>query len=424
MKFFIYSRKSVVTGKGDSLENQIQMCKGYITSKFEDAQESNFFVYEEEGFSGKNTQRPMFLQMLRDLDTIKPDFIVCYRLDRISRSVSDFAWLIEMLNQKEVSFLCIKEEFDTSRPMGKAMMYMASVFAQLERETIAERVRDNMRMLARGGQWLGGTPPLGFFSEKITETTKEGKTKTVYALGVKSVEMAYVRYMFQVFLEKKRVSDVGRKLIENNIRTREGKAYSHESIKLILQNPVYAIGDHDIWNYFIQKEGEVCFSLEEATGTQGVIAYNKRDYRKKNAPRQGMEKWIIALGNHAGIISGADWIRVQEILLGGEKKGKVHRIHNDYALLSSGITCGICGEKMTGKKRGQGGFDYICSTKRAKGKIACNCKNLNGRKTDQRIWTESGLIAVEEDFAEKRQKLWAKIEGISWDGVRLVTKWR
>lgn len=87
---------------------------------------------------------------------------MCYRLDRVSRSVGDFADLIRRLEGWGVAFLCIREKFDTSTPMGKAMMYIASVFAQLERETIAQRVRDNMCLLARTGRWLGGTTPTGF----------------------------------------------------------------------------------------------------------------------------------------------------------------------------------------------------------------------------------------------------------------------
>ena len=137
MQFFIYSRKSVYTGKGESIENQIEMCRQYIHAKFSEACDSDIVVYEDEGFSAKNTDRPQFQQMLRDIPRKKPDFVVCYRLDRISRNVSDFSALIEDLNDRSISFVCIKEEFDTSKPMGKAMMYIASVFAQLERETIA-----------------------------------------------------------------------------------------------------------------------------------------------------------------------------------------------------------------------------------------------------------------------------------------------
>ena len=137
MTFYIYSRKSVYTGKGESIENQIELCKQYIHNKFPDVADADITIYEDEGFSAKNTDRPQFQQMLRDIRAKKPDFIVCYRLDRISRNVSDFSAFIERLNERDVSFLCIKEEFDTSKPMGKAMMYIASVFAQLERETIA-----------------------------------------------------------------------------------------------------------------------------------------------------------------------------------------------------------------------------------------------------------------------------------------------
>lgn len=166
MHFYIYSRKSIYTGKGESIENQIELCRSYISSKYPCDPDPHIKIYEDEGFSGKNTERPQFQKMLCDIQLDPPDFIVCYRLDRISRSVSDFSTFIEKLNRLGISFLCIKEEFDTSRPMGKAMMYIASVFSQLERETIAERVRDNMLLLARSGHWLGGTPPTGYTSKK------------------------------------------------------------------------------------------------------------------------------------------------------------------------------------------------------------------------------------------------------------------
>ena len=162
MRFFIYSRKSVYTGKGESVENQIEMCKQYIRSKFPDVVEDAITIYEDEGFSAKDTIRPQFQRMLQDIRERKPDYIVCYRLDRISRSVSDFSALIEELNDRNISFICIKEEFDTSKPMGKAMMDIASVFAQLERETIAERVRDKIAASKAKGLWMGGTPPLGY----------------------------------------------------------------------------------------------------------------------------------------------------------------------------------------------------------------------------------------------------------------------
>ena len=110
----------------------------------------------------------MFRKMIEDIK--KLDYVVCYRLDRLSRSVSDFSALVEMMNRNKTGFICIKEEFDTSKPMGKAMMYIASVFSQLERETIGERVRDNMLMLAKTGRWLGGNTPLGYSSVREAYT--------------------------------------------------------------------------------------------------------------------------------------------------------------------------------------------------------------------------------------------------------------
>ena len=108
------------------------------------------------------------------------DYIVVYRLDRISRNVGDFATLIEELNGMNTAFICIKEQFDTSTPMGRAMMNIAAVFAQLERETIAERVRDNLILLARTGRWLGGVTPLGYQGEKTEITDDEGKKRSAY----------------------------------------------------------------------------------------------------------------------------------------------------------------------------------------------------------------------------------------------------
>lgn len=151
MKIAIYSRKSKFTGKGESIENQIEMCQSYIISHFAD-KENNISIFEDEGFSGKNLDRPQFKEMMNEEYRSPFNLIIVYRLDRISRNVGDFSNLIDKLNSYNTSFVSIKEQFDTSTPMGRAMMNIAAVFAQLERETIAERVKDNMYMLAKTGR--------------------------------------------------------------------------------------------------------------------------------------------------------------------------------------------------------------------------------------------------------------------------------
>ena len=141
-RFAVYSRKSRFTGKGESIENQIELCRRYIYLNYPNASEKNIFIYEDEGFSGGNTDRPQFKKMMYDASEKKFNVLICYRLDRISRNIGDFAKLIDRLGELGISFESIKEKFDTDSSLGRAMMYIASVFSQLERETIAERIRD------------------------------------------------------------------------------------------------------------------------------------------------------------------------------------------------------------------------------------------------------------------------------------------
>ena len=155
----IYSRKSRFTGKGESIGNQVELCKAYICGHYGEAALDYTVIYEDEGFSGGDLNRPDFKRMMDDAKKHRIHAIVVYRLDRISRNISDFAGLIEELARLDIAFVSIKEQFDTGTPMGRAMMYIASVFSQLERETIAERIRDNMhenRTLARryNAYWL------------------------------------------------------------------------------------------------------------------------------------------------------------------------------------------------------------------------------------------------------------------------------
>ena len=172
----IYSRKSKYSTAGDSIDNQIQLCKEYAQNQLKDKNITDFIIYEDEGFTGGNINRPEYKKMMLDAKNKKFDILICYRLDRVSRSVSDFSSTLDNLQKNDIDFVSIREQFDTSSPMGRAMIYIASVFAQLERETIAERIRDNMYELAKTGRWLGGTPPYGFISEP-DEPKKETKKK-------------------------------------------------------------------------------------------------------------------------------------------------------------------------------------------------------------------------------------------------------
>lgn len=393
IKIFIYSRKSVYTGKGESIENQIEICKNYIYSRICDKSEAEIYLYEDEGFSAKNTNRPRFLQMLRDMRArTKPDYIVCYRLDRISRSVGDFASLIDELNKLGVAFVCVSEEFDTSRPMGKAMMYIASVFAELERETIAERVRDNMLLLARTGRWLGGTPPLGYSSQQICEGADSHSTKTLYQLVELPDELATVRMIFETYLSTSSLAATARSLNSLAMRTRKGREFSPVTLKQILRNPVYCTADADAYKYFESIGALVCFN---ADGIHGLVAYNRRE---RGGAHRSDERQIIAEGRHDGCISGSRWVEVQRLL--NAQKSAHSAIHGEYSLASGRIVCGRCGDKMHAKPRNSVGdrpreYDYICKTKLRQGKSACDSANLNGSMTD------AALLAAASELLPK-----------------------
>ena len=202
MKIFIYSRKSKWTGRGESVENQLTMCREYIQYNIEGADKAEIVEYEDEGYSGKNTNRPQFQKMMSDIKQGQCSYLVCYKLDRLGRNIADLANLIETLNKLNVSFVSIKERFDTSTPIGKAMIYFAGVLAQMEREQIAERVRDNMIMLARKGRWLGGNTPLGFRAEAEEKISINGKNKKSFRLVMDDEEIKVVQFIFQEYLQK------------------------------------------------------------------------------------------------------------------------------------------------------------------------------------------------------------------------------
>ena len=161
MHFAIYGRKSVYSDKSDSVDNQHRMCKEYVDFKFPGKIDS-CETYSDEGFTGANTNRPGLKRLMDDVKNGLIDMLVVYQLDRLSRDVRDFANIYAILEERDVMFVSLKENIDTTTPIGKAMMYVTMVFAQMERETIAARVTDNMIGLAKKGFWMGGNPPYGY----------------------------------------------------------------------------------------------------------------------------------------------------------------------------------------------------------------------------------------------------------------------
>lgn len=375
---------SEVATSGESIENQVELCKEYAHRVFGNEYEIEFIIYEDEGFTGKNTCRPAFIEMINACREKQINVIVCYRLDRISRSITDFSNLITELNELEISFLSVRESFDTSSPMGRAMLYIASIFAQLERETIAERVRDNMYSLARTGRWLGGPAPLGYQSKRLETMRLDGKKHSLCQLDIKQDEIEIVHTIMSQFLSTHKFLTVVKYLKSNNMRGRTKEFMTSNTIKDILINPVYCIADQDAYEYLEKNGTDIAMPKSEFDGTHGLLGYNKRDYSKKKKKRQEMNKWIISVGQHEGIISGKDWAKIQE-LMKQNKRCQKSAIGNSYGLLSGIFYCSKCGVKMYGKRGNTETYYYMCRNKKYYGSDACSCKNLNGNQLDQKI---------------------------------------
>ncbi len=151
----IYARQSIEKKNSISIEGQQEMCRNA-------AGEEEVKLYQDRGYSGKNTDRPDFQRLLKDIRAGKISKIYVYRLDRFSRSIADFSQLWKTLQKHNVEFISVTENFDTASPMGRAMLHIIMVFAQLERETTSERVHDNYAARAGQGAWPGGPAPYGF----------------------------------------------------------------------------------------------------------------------------------------------------------------------------------------------------------------------------------------------------------------------
>lgn len=393
--YFIYARKSKYIEESESIENQVKMCTEYILSRMPGSKEENIKVYKDEDVSAKDTNRRYFKEMIADYKIFKPHFVVCYRLDRISRSVNDFSTLIHELDSKGIQFVSIKEQFDTSTPMGRAMMYISAVFAQMERETIAERVKDSMMYLAAKGRKLGKTPT-GFDSYEEKSEITDGRFKSSHYLK-ENEDSEIIKIIFKKFVEFGSLHIVTEYLSKNEIKTSKGKYFLGPTIEGILKNPTYCVADKSSFEYFKSKGSDICFDKNDFNKGFGIAPFNRNDSSTKLSKPKS--KWIIAMGKHPGIIPSKDWISVQNIL---DRKISMPRAAAKSSLLSGLIICENCGSSMSCRRESRPDrkqtYYYVCSIKYALRKSKCTIKNINGPKIEEFI------IDYIMNFDEKKLK--------------------
>lgn len=383
----IYPRKSRFTGKGESVQTQIELCRQYCDAHFDSP---SYLIYDEdEGYSGGNVRRPAFQRMLKDARDHKIDILCCYRIDRISRNVSDFSRTLDELHSLGVSFVSLREQFDTSTPMGRAMIYIASVFAQLERDTLTERINDNLQALAKEGRWLGGTTPTGYRSKRV-DVERGGRKRRYNILSAYEPELETIRLLYAQYREKRSLAGVETYCLQHCIKTRNGRDFSRATIKAILQNPVYCTADADAWTYFSRGDYNLCADESDFDGMHGIQPFSRTESERPSSVLKPTSEWIIAVGQHPGAISGADWAEVQKHLRAA-KDSTYGAPRTKTALLSGLIVCAHCGSYMRPKTHsrvredGTRGVSYTCALKSSSRGERCAMKSADALEVNRLV---------------------------------------
>lgn len=364
----IYSRKSKITETGDSIKNQVDMCKDYAKLHFGNCQ---FTIYEDEGFSGKDIERPMFKKMMKDVKNKKFEVLMCYRLDRISRNVNDFSNVLELLEYNNISFVSLTEQFDTSTPLGKAMLSIASVFAELERNTIAQRITDNFTELAKKGYCLIANPPEGYKKIKVYENDK-----CYNVLAQEPEEAEKIKLIFEQYLQLQSNSKVETYCLQNDIKTKSGNIIKSDWLTRILSHELYAVADINTYEYFKSIGANIYSDISKFDGIHGINVFRKTKYSKgRHNARNEPENLIITVGQHEGIIKSENWVAVQNILNQRKHLG-FRKTTGRYGILNGMLRCSKCGDYMRPFSIRNGKFFYVCVTKEKSRKQLCNMKNL------------------------------------------------
>ena len=417
-KIAIYARKSKFTGKGDSIDAQIKLCRNEIHRVFENVSDDDIVVFQDEGYSGGNINRPSFTKMMKQIENNEFDAVCIYKLDRFSRNVGDFANTYSILEKTETAFLSVTESYDTTNPMGKAMMSVAVVFAQLERETTAERIRDNLYELSKTGRWLGGTTPTGYKSQKISADIKiDGKKRTAYKLEIIPEEAEIVKLIFNKYTEEKSLTKVVSYLLKNGIKSKTNTDYSRFAVKAILENSVYAPNDIKIYDYFNELGSEIFSEKSEFNGKHGMMVYNKTNQVSGKAhSKKDTKEWVVAIGKHKPLVSSDMWLEAQSLL--NENSSKSYRKpKSTTAVLSGLLCCGECGAFMRPKAdnrrktpEGETRFTYKCEMKAASNKSRCSMRDVNGNKLDKMVIEKIKEICKDNERIFKGLKKSCKAE--------------
>lgn len=295
-------------------------------------------VFEDAGYSAKNTDRPAFQQMMARLRTGEFTHLCVWKIDRISRNLLDFAEMYSEMKKLGITFVSKNEQFDTSNAMGEAMLKIILVFAELERNMTSERVTAVMLSRAANGQWNGGRVPYGYDYDKDTTT-----------FTINESEAAVINLIYDTYEANQSLLFVARTLNEKGILPRSGSPWNPTTISTMLKNPFYT----------------------------GVYRYNYHDETKSNGNTSNKhlkkkDDWVLVEEHHPAIISPERQQRVLDILENNRRsnrKSAKKYVRKNIHIFAGLLYCGCCGSQMQStidRERADGYRPsiYACSRKR------------------------------------------------------------
>jgi DNA invertase Pin-like site-specific DNA recombinase len=192
----IYTRKSSEEGleqEFNSLQAQREACEAFIKSQRHEGWVRLPDGYDDGGLSGATMERPALQQLLADVQAGRVDIVVVYKVDRLTRSLADFAKIVEILDAKGASFVSVTQQFNTTTSMGRLTLNVLLSFAQFEREVTGERIRDKIAASKKKGMWLGGMPPLGYEARDRRLVVVDSEAETVRCIFRRYAELGSIR---------------------------------------------------------------------------------------------------------------------------------------------------------------------------------------------------------------------------------------
>ena len=323
----IYARQSIEKKDSISIESQIEMCKH--------AADSDAVIYRDSGYSGKNTQRPAFTQLMDDVRAGKIKRVYCYRLDRISRSVLDFSLLWQVFDANSVDFVSVTESFDTNSPMGRAMIMIIITFAQLERETIVSRYTINRYARSNAGIWAGGRAPYGFEIEKIDWNGKHQSVLKPVPEKIQIVQEMFSKYTSGTVSLYSLSKELNQRGIEPSGYT---DYWDATAVRRILKNPVYVCADVDVYSFYYNNSTEIINDVHEFDGSHAA-------YLVVKGGKSSTGHRTLSLAYHQGVVPSNIFIAAQDMLRQNKQVKNGHR--SRFTWLAGLLKCHKCGGRIS-----------------------------------------------------------------------------